>query len=175
VAESSRNTVAVAIAGIAATAAVGIAGSATAWFSARADRSSQRVLARDDRVFSRRAAVYLDAIGLVESQQDAIFSYNISKIGERIPYQEPSKRLTARLVAFGSADAVSAFNRTENELIYSVVASVSGYGSYGNGKEFLVRTEPKRDDSRDLVLAERGFRKQVARFEQIVHRDLAGE
>jgi hypothetical protein len=68
----SNKTLWVAVAGIAATALVGVAGTGAAWLSARDDRHAQRVLARDERTYDRRVSAYLDAIDYIEGQH-AIF------------------------------------------------------------------------------------------------------
>jgi hypothetical protein len=75
VADGESRTLAVAVAGIAATALVGIAGTTAAWLSAREDREAQRELARDERTNERRVAVYLDAIDFVEGQKEALNNY----------------------------------------------------------------------------------------------------
>jgi hypothetical protein len=75
-----NGTLWVAVAGIAATALVGLAAPGAAWLSARDDRANQRdlarsersyqrELARDERTYDRRVAAYLDAIDYVERQQ----------------------------------------------------------------------------------------------------------
>jgi hypothetical protein len=60
---------AVAIAGIAATAVVGVAGAAASWLIARDNRSQESVLAHEQRVYDRRADAYLLALRLVERQR----------------------------------------------------------------------------------------------------------
>jgi hypothetical protein len=170
VAESGRNTVA--IVGIAATAAVGLAASTAGWLSARADRSSQRALARDDRVFSERATVYLDAIGFVEQQKEAFDSYASIKVGIRVPYKrDPDPRLTERLIAFGSARAVSAFNKTEERnlnLSTDVQLSNDSVGWIGKDHPEVAWSDE------EFVKADQAFADQIRRFETVVHKDLAG-
>src|SRR5512133_2454798 len=61
-----NRTLWVAVAGISATALVGLAGTTVAWLSARDDRATQRQLARDERTYDRRVSAYLDAIDFVE-------------------------------------------------------------------------------------------------------------
>jgi hypothetical protein len=170
VADGDRTTLLVAVAGIAATALVGVAGTTAGWLSARADRSSQRALERDDRVFSRRAAVYLDAIGLLEAQKKQFADYANSSVGERIPYQrDPDEGLTERLIALGSAPAVAAFDKAE-ELNRSVSTEVDALGFTKNG-EFIQPEERSLND--DFISADKAFIEQIRRFEQIVHKDLA--
>jgi hypothetical protein len=59
---------AVALAGIAATAFVGIAGATASWLTARDNRSQERALAHDQRVYGRWADTYLVALRVVERQ-----------------------------------------------------------------------------------------------------------
>ena len=73
--KESNKTLWVAVAGIAATALVGIAGNAGSWVSARADRHVQRALERDARTYERRVSAYLDVVGLVERQDRELFTY----------------------------------------------------------------------------------------------------
>jgi hypothetical protein len=68
VADESRGR-SIAVAGILATAVVGVAGTAGSWLIARDDRTNQRSLAHDARVYDRRADTYLDALRLIERQK----------------------------------------------------------------------------------------------------------
>jgi hypothetical protein len=131
----SNKTLWVAVAGIAATALVGLAGTTAAWLSARDDRAAQRQLARDERRYDRRVATYLDAIDFLERQRigvrntlGQVYHYvkgpipALPKIaGSRkkrrtVPYpEEPPARLMSRLRAFGSKEVVSAFEQTQNQ------------------------------------------------------------
>jgi hypothetical protein len=139
--DRDRTTLAVAAAGIAATALVGIAGVVGAWLSARDDRQAQHSLAREERTYERRVAVYLDAIDFVEGQQNSLHTY-ADKFRERqfrerhgaqlypsrertfprewgiqfgdVPYQHfPPPRLTTRLRAFGSSEVLDAFENAQ--------------------------------------------------------------
>jgi hypothetical protein len=56
----------IALAGIAATAVVGIFGSVSGWLVARDDRATQRALAHDARIFDRRAKAYVDALSAMQ-------------------------------------------------------------------------------------------------------------
>jgi hypothetical protein len=100
-----RRSDAVAIVAVLVTAVVGLAGITAGWLSAREERSSQRALARDDRVFDRRAAAYLDAIGFLERQNDAYTRYSTAPAGQSIPFlTAPQLLLKERLIAFGSTN-----------------------------------------------------------------------
>src|SRR5947207_9660581 len=70
-------TVAIAVAGITATALVGLGATVGAWFSSRDDRREQSALARQSLNYERRVAVYLDAIDFVETQEKALYEYGI--------------------------------------------------------------------------------------------------
>jgi len=60
---------AVALAGIAATAILGIAGTTTGWLVARDDQANQRALAHDNLVYNRRADAYLAALTMMQRQR----------------------------------------------------------------------------------------------------------
>jgi hypothetical protein len=100
---------------------VGVAGTTASWLSAREDRAAQRELARDQRTYDRRAAVYLDAIQLLQRQDDTWSEYlkdetHFQLLPERqsIPWQaRPPRALDARLRAFGSARAFDVFETAE--------------------------------------------------------------
>jgi hypothetical protein len=133
VAERDNNrTLWVAVAGIAATALVGLAGTAIAWLSARDDRATQSELARADRAhelavahaqrtYDRRVAVYLDAIDFLEGQRGSLALYaeatSTRNKNRRIAFQyDPPSRLFSRLQAFGSPGVVKALQRAQSEI-----------------------------------------------------------
>jgi hypothetical protein len=117
VAESNR-TLWVAVAGIAATALVGIAGTTVAWLSARDDRATQRGLARDERAHERalardersyehRVSAYLEAIRIFEGHYLAFFRGQTPGKFHFVLRRAANAR--AGLTAFGSERAVKAF------------------------------------------------------------------
>jgi hypothetical protein len=117
-----NKTLWVAVVGIAATALVGVAGTTAAWLSARDDRATQRELAREQRSYARRVAVYLDAIDFVEGQRRAIerFGGYVDVVGpgeafkDTIWFQrEVPTRLESRLRAFSSTKVLTEFQKVE--------------------------------------------------------------
>jgi hypothetical protein len=118
-ADRDRATLVVAVAGIAATALVGLAGASAAWLNARDDRAAQGALVRDQLTYERRTSVYLDAIELVEDQKRSWDQYgqpffNAYRSGVKIPYVCcATQRLTTRLRVFGSTRALKAFQKTQ--------------------------------------------------------------
>jgi hypothetical protein len=175
---TSRNTVAIAIAGIAATAVVGLAGTVTAWLNARADRASQRALAQDDRIFEQRAKVYLDAIGLLQFQRRAFKKYERSDSnGPPIPYRGLGPHLTDRMIAFGSAHAVGEFQKTEARSEV-VVRRADATGSWTKGPRrgqiFIARESNPESSYEEFFRKELAFTEEMRRFEASARKDLAG-
>jgi hypothetical protein len=106
----------IAIAGITATAIVGVAGTATSWLIARDDRATQRALAHDARIFDERAAVYVDALVLIERQELEIYEREIERHQRRGNRSEPTEPLMLadsttlpRIRAYGSLRALRAY------------------------------------------------------------------
>jgi hypothetical protein len=164
-----RRSDAVAIVAVLVTAVVGLAGITAGWLSAREERSSQRALARDDRVFDRRAAAYLDAIGFLERQNDAYIHY-AAPAGQAIPFPTaPDLLLKERLIAFGSTNVNREFQRAED---HALVTLDDVRNENRNGKTVIVRESGPTDlfYGRSLV----DFQTEIARFERTVHSDLGG-
>ena len=160
-ADQNRTTLLVAVAGIAATALVGLAATTAGWLSARDDRATQRALARDERTYDRRVSVYLDAIDFVEGQRRRFLPFFGGSFGPAkvVPHRvDPPTRLIARLRAFGSAQVFEEFQKTNAETVAflhnaSPVLRDTGYG--------LVDPASQR--------AFDAFNAQVIRFELVVH------
>jgi hypothetical protein len=165
-----ERTTTLAVVGIAATALVGLVGSGLAFLSSREDRNTQLAVAQDNRVFDRRATVYLDAIDFVEVQKEQFISYRESEVGEHIAYTEdPPRSLNDRLIAFGSSRAFKAFHKVEDE---TDEVEVKGIDSIGFDKNGLFIARHDSGVPRDFNSAEAVFEAQVARFEQVVAQDL---
>ena len=155
-----------AIVAVLVTAVVGLAGISAGWLSAREERSSQRALARDDRVFDRRAAAYLDAIGFLERQNDAYV--RTASTPRPVPFlSAPDLLLKERLITFGSTNVNREFQRAEG---YARVTLVRNENR--NGKLFIVRERGPPDPYFELDL--QNFQRAIARFERTVHSDLIG-
>jgi hypothetical protein len=119
----------IAIAGILATAAVGIVGAVSGFLIARSDRSTERALAHDSRVYGRRADAYLDVIGAL-SEIDGSIATSIGpdlrhsgkvlrdtevlredqKVFFKGADHVESGALFAKVRTFGSAPVIQAFN-----------------------------------------------------------------
>jgi hypothetical protein len=177
-ADANRTTLAVAVAGITATALVGIAATAATWLSARDDRETQRALARDERTYDRRVAVYLDAIDVIEDQEGAFYDYGTERSGYEanlpppIHYEGssenvglplllrrvPGQRLTTRLRVFGTSRAFEAFQKAQ-----SLQEKIPARSSF--------KMAPIKVDM-SWVAAYKAFHDQIGRFEDIVHEEL---
>jgi hypothetical protein len=96
----------IALAGIIATAVVGIAGAGSSWLISRDDRSNQRDLAHEELVYDRRADAYVDALALLLRMDVAL------REGRSIAEVAPPKEinlLEARIRAYASDEAKKAF------------------------------------------------------------------
>ena len=187
------NTVLIAVAGIAATALVGLAAAVGGWLNARDDRREQSALARQSLNYERRVAVYLDAIDFVETQEKAFYEYGTlaenqfrkapvdlprhfplpkAYAGEFIPYEEaPPQRLVSRLRALGSSAATDEFQQVET-LITKIPAKLVD----SRGQTFL-RTNFDADRSVGKALRQfdptyRAFYNEITEFEKTVHSEL---
>ena len=193
-ADQDRTTLAVAIAGIAATALVGLAGTVLTWLSAREDRREQSAIARQSLNYERRVAVYLDAIDFLETQERALWEYGLIAenryrtppealprhfplprffLGDSIPFEEvPPRRLITRLRALGSATAMTAFRRAETliaEIPMTLVLDENG--------RTVLRTNPGADgalgrDLRRFDSTYRAFFDQITQLQNAVHAEL---
>jgi hypothetical protein len=179
---ANGSTIAVAVAGIAATALVGLAGTTASWLNAQDDRETQRALARDERSYDRRAAAYLDAIDFLHGQRDTWEEYSgaldpyktPTAYREKIPWQRyPARRLTTRLLVFGSTQAFEAFQATQT--LQANMPIVGGCCTE-RGQPFINATPPRQGFAtrppRKFFDAYKPFREQLSRFEAIVHREM---
>jgi hypothetical protein len=96
----------IALAGIIATAVVGIAGAGSSWLISRDDRSNQRDLAHEELVYDRRADVYVDALALLLRMDRALRE---GRSIEKVASPKEMNLLEARFRAYGSDDAWNAF------------------------------------------------------------------
>jgi hypothetical protein len=194
VGDADRTTLAIAVAGIAATALVGLGATGAAWQSARADRREQSAIARQALNYERRVAVYLDAIDFVQAQERALYEYGLQAqnayrrvpadlprhfpppqfyAGEFIPFQEvPPRRLTTRLRALGSSTAIDAFQRVE-----TLVTEIPTTLTVDRSGRSVLRTNPLADKrlGRKLGRFDRAYRvfyEQINELEDAVHGEL---
>jgi hypothetical protein len=96
----------IALAGIIATAVVGIAGAGSSWLISRDDRSTQRDLAHQELVYDRRADAYVDALALLLRFDTALRE---GKSIEKVASPKEVHLLEARIRAYASDDAWKAF------------------------------------------------------------------
>lgn len=193
VAEGDRTTLVVAVAGITATALVGLAATAGAWLSARSDRASQHELSRDERAaqqelaraerrYDRRVAAYLDAIDFVERQKTTVLE-TVSQAGywvkgptpalpattlgklRSIPYtQEVPSRLVSRLRAFGSKEVLAAFQKTQEQSYNLPICVIRG--------AIYMRCTFTNTKGVPLVNEYEKFAADIVRFEELVRAEV---
>ena len=188
-AEGDRTTLKVAVAGIAATALVGIAGTAGALLSARNDRATQRELARDERTYDRRVSAYLDAIDFIEGQERTLEAFIVEAettplprdpVIDRLRFEgppgtsgrdlvpirfTPPNRLTSRLGAFGSTEAFNAFQEGERLFRRIPLFRVQGErGQYIATSQMIL--------NKRFVQRFKTFSAQIVRFRAIVHEEI---
>jgi hypothetical protein len=111
-----------ALAGIIATAVVGVAGATSAWLIARGQRTDQRAIAHDGRVYDRSADMYVAALEKIQQQKEMISAEHLKSEGYAPHSPVPPLRtnimartfdsnLNARVIAFGSPDAVQVYGQ----------------------------------------------------------------
>jgi hypothetical protein len=193
--KESNKTLWVAMAGILATAVVGLASTAAAWLSARDDRSSQRRIAEEARVYDRRVTAYLDAIDFLEGQQKSLDAYEM-EVGINCtpdthcagvhggPYQVfPPESLTSRLRAFGSSEAFNTFEAAENlstrvGIVYegetggAVVDGALFFPNELAGTPPVVKITEDTKVNRHYRAGLQAFVAKIGRFEDLVRREL---
>ena len=189
-ADGNRTTLVVAVAGIAATALVGLAGTGAAWLSARNDRAAQGEIARDERTYDRRVAAYLDAIDFLAGQERSFATFVVyaatrsqardpvisrlqfdllleTEDREFIPIRRrPPDRLTSRLGAFGSTEAFNAFQegqRRFRRIPFFVLSDEPG-------RQTLAVSQMRLDER--FIERFKAFIAQVGRFHAVVHQEI---
>jgi hypothetical protein len=122
--ERDRARANLAVVSVLATAAVGIAGSATTLLVSRDQRATERA----NRIYERRAAAYVEAIDTLERHMKVLSNIDWTRAFKptdkgpdaswRMPYEDVPvddetdvARIRSRLVAFGSAEAIAALDR----------------------------------------------------------------
>jgi hypothetical protein len=164
-----------ALAGIIATAVVGVAGATSAWLIAHGQRTDQRVIAHDGRVYDRSADMYLAALEKIQQQKEMISAERLKSEAYAPPSPVPPLRtnimartfdsnLNARVIAFGSKDAVQVYGQLHqiaNQLFNeeNVLREQSKFG-----------TQPY---NLALARALTDFHDREMAFQAIVHRQLS--
>lgn len=175
----------IALAGIIATAIVGIVGVGSTWLVSRADRDSQRTLARDARVYERRVAAYLEALSLLQpmerqlgrSTREVTFAGRRRVVGPLEPVLPELKvvdtmlarlqnddRIRLNLLAFGSRPTFVAYDKARNAAIAALreVYRARDVKAATEVSKALSRFKRDRDD----------FFKASGRFLDRVHQDI---
>lgn len=102
----------IALAGIIATAIVGIVGAGSSWLISRDDRSNQRALAHETRVYDRRADAYIDALVILlrldRELKEGKSASEVALLVRETDVQE------AKIRAYASDDAWRAFSSAAN-------------------------------------------------------------
>jgi hypothetical protein len=166
-----ESNTAIALAGIAATAVVGVAGAISSWVVSRDDRSNQRALAHEERVYDRRADVYLSALAKVDQQAHIIqkdierasgdiFANLRGSPAKRFPSPttvmagDSDARLNFRLIAFGSPAVVAAYadlHTTADDLYDDEINQMQALNDERNvcrDEPPVCRDEPRRAERR---------------------------
>jgi hypothetical protein len=164
------------VAGIVATAVVGVAGSGTSWLVARDDRNSQRALQHDSRVFDSRAKAYVDAIVELERLEASLASkkivnaleHNHLRVASRLFPRQTTLQATlapisARIIAFGSNDARRDYRGATIDAL-----SISAFLSPGPAG-----LTPDSSSGRMILGFAGELQHDVSRFEAVVRHDLA--
>ena len=122
--EGDRRQFRLAVVSVLATAAVGIAGSATTLLVSRDQRATERA----NRTYERRASAYVEAIDTLERHMNTLANLDWSRARRptdkgpdaswRFAFEDVNvddetdmARIRSRLVAFGSTEAIAAFDR----------------------------------------------------------------
>jgi len=126
----------VAVAGIAATAIVGIAGAALGWVTSRDDRATQMAVAHEARVYDKRAAAYLDAMQSAERQYTQLSNEEDRLHNFREPHfflpemaSDAGINVYVHMLAFGSPSVVRAYGKLRQIALKLTVAD----GEAANG------------------------------------------
>lgn len=109
----------IAVAGIAATAVVGLAGTGASWLSARDDRASQRELASEERIYEHRVSAYTEAIDTLEGHMKVLSNLDWTLATPkgfkwddvRVDDEVDRTRIRSHVAAFGSNAAIDALHR----------------------------------------------------------------
>lgn len=157
---------ALALAGIVATAVVGVAGATSSWLIARGDQASRRSLEHDARVYDRRANTYVGALRYLQSLDRRIQDVTLALVNEQrfdLPRPENDPGLRASLSAYASPDALKAFDSTV----------AAGLLAFDRSEGVASASVAERDqrfgeyiDTRDR------FRRGLATFQAIVRREI---
>jgi hypothetical protein len=163
------------LASIIATAVVGVAVATSSWLIAHGQRTDQRAIAHDARVYDRSADMYLAALEKIQQQKEMISAERKKSEDYEPPSPVPPLRtnimartfdsnLNARVIAFGSPDAVQVYGQLHGiaNNLFNKETALRKLGKFG--------TQPY--DSA-LARAATDFRDREMAFQAIVHRQLS--
>jgi hypothetical protein len=159
----------IALAGIAATALVGISALVASWLIAKADRDNQQALAHVARIFERRAQAYVDTIAVMETlthQMNDLENYVKPEYQKSKKYKGMLRHLEEAaakfevlkpsMVAFGSNEAKDLFDHASNNFQGALL--------------WAQPTDQQDPDAYDSALAQ--FEQQVHHLETVTREDL---
>jgi hypothetical protein len=187
---------AIAVAGIVATAAVGLAAAGLGWVTNRDDRATQRQLAHDARVYDRKADAYLAALAVIHKQdvqmQNASADIQSALSPTLIPLFPGAKKAArkseisfamannadaterAGLIAFGSSPIVTIYKAMEHkasDLDASASLFTLAFNIYGGNSAFA--RKQGKTVSNDLDRVQKRWVGLQQRFENLVHAELS--
>ena len=159
------------LAGIIATAVVGVAGATSAWLIARGQRTDQRAIAHDARVYDRSADMYLAALEKIQQQKEMMSAERLKSEAYAPPAPVPPLRtnimartfdsnLHAQVIAFGSGRAIVVY-----EQLHKIANKLFN-------DENALREQSKfgtQEYTATLTRALKRFRLEERHFQHIVH------
>lgn len=162
-------------ASIITTAVVGVAIATSSWLIARGQRTDQRAIAHDTRVYERSADMYLAALEKIQQQKEIISAERTKSDAYESPSPVPPLRtnlmartfdskLKARIIAFGSPETIKVYGDLHdiaNKLVddETRLRQQSKFGT----EEYRVM----------LSLALKRFNEREEEFQDIVNRELS--
>jgi hypothetical protein len=169
----------IALAGIVATAAVGIAGIAASWLIAHNDRATQQGIARDSRSYDRRVAIYLDALRFAEDQKRPFDRFFLEDedpgdapdfvFAIRLPTDAPATLVT-RLHIFGSANVRQTFARVERRS--KDLSRVPGQVSFTKSGQLVLRVKAFARYNKKLLDAYQAYAAELENLTAVINREL---
>jgi len=159
------------LAGIIATAVVGVAGATSAWLIARGQRTDQRAIAHDGRVYDRSADMYLAALEKIQQQKEMISAERLKSeayaphspvppLRTNIMARTFDSNLNARVIAFGSPRAITVYGQLHKiaNTLFNDENALREQSKFGT-----------QQYASTLTLALKEFRASETDFQHIVH------
>jgi hypothetical protein len=138
----------VALAGIAATAVVGLAAASVTFFVAREDRQSAAAVARQSLVYDKRSEAYVDVLVSLQglSTNARLRKYELLPRGWP-EFQAEHAPLRAQITAFGSSRAIPLYNRmyfAASRFVADALAADIAHASEAEKQAFWVANSNRR-------------------------------